>query len=140
MNWALVWWKLTSSGGGDADDGVDSALGEPGSGGEFIVVGSQRMGVTLSRALQRVTRQFQIQSSLFSSSCQPPLILNLKLRSKGLELILMNRFLHRLVPCRYPQHIKTAISSDKERRSPTKLCFLQPQTCDNRSLSSRFTR
>ena len=64
MNWALVWWKLTSSGGGDADDGVDSALGEPGSGGEFIVVGSQRMGVTLSRALQRVTRQFQIQRSL----------------------------------------------------------------------------
>ena len=37
MNWALVWWKLTSSGGGDADDGVDSALGEPGSGGEFSV-------------------------------------------------------------------------------------------------------
>ena len=65
MNWALVWWKLTSSGGGDADDGVDSALGEPGSGGEFIVVGGQRMGVTLSRALlvQRVTRQFQIPSS-----------------------------------------------------------------------------
>ena len=37
MNWALVWWKLTFSGGGDADDGVDSALGEPGSGGEFSV-------------------------------------------------------------------------------------------------------
>lgn len=41
MNWALVCWKLTSSGGGDPDDGVDSAVGEPGSGGEFIVVGSQ---------------------------------------------------------------------------------------------------
>ena len=42
---------MISSGGGDADDGVDSALGEPGSGGEFSVHRSW----TRSRALQRVT-------------------------------------------------------------------------------------
>ena len=93
MNWALVWWKLTSSGGGDADDGVDSALGEPGSGGEFSVHrgwepenGPDAITCTSTRYAS-----IQIQSSLFSSSSpQPSLILNLKYKLRRLELNRMN--------------------------------------------------
>ena len=61
---------------------------------QFIVVGSQRMGLTRSRALQRVMRRsasIQIQGSLFSSSSpQPSLILNLKDKLRRLELNRMN--------------------------------------------------
>ena len=124
---------MISSGGGDADDGVDSALGEPGSGGEFSV----------HRSWESKNGPDAITCTSTRYASSPKFTVLLKFSSAVIDSPESNESsFHQIVPRRYPHHIKTAISSDNEQRSRSNetLQVLNSCSSDDRSLSSRFTR